>query len=183
MESAEINTVTSPVSSTLSPLQSLLKEVFASATKNNWDHILPPPNKIQQIKQLIIKFHACRKYIDPTRIWELDDDSFLIRIENVYPTTYFVRCTLKQAIHLDISQIPLIPYITSSMSDLDKEILRINNVFTKFADASPFIFEVQINVTRSNTSSSRAYISQKNIVEILLAHAPLVPKSTYTKRT
>ena len=97
----------SPIASALSPLEFLLLDVFASASKYQWKTMLPLHNKVQQIKQLIIKFHTCKKYVDSTRIWELEDDLYLIRLENVYPNLYVTKCTLKQAIHFDISQIPL----------------------------------------------------------------------------
>ena len=163
MASDENNMATSPATSALLPLELLLKDVFASASKNSWKTIMPLHNKIQQIKQQIIKFHRCKKYADPTRIWELEEDSYLIRLENIYPTIYVTKCTLQHAIHLDISQIPLVPYVTSFMSDLDKETLRINNVFARFPEVSPFIFEVQIDVTATHISSRRAYISQQEI--------------------
>jgi len=167
----------SPVTPTLSPLEFLL---FASASKTNWQPTLPPFNKIQQIKQLIIKFHKCNKYVDLTRIWKLDEDCYLIRLDNIFPTIYVTKCTLQQAIHLEISQIPLSPYFTSSPSDLDKETLRISTVFTKFPEVVSFVFEVQSGVTLNHISPRRAYISQLKIIDILLTHAPLIPKSTRT---
>ena len=136
MASDENKIEISPTLSEMSPLESLLKEVFASASKNNWATKLPPHDKIQQIKQLIIKFHTCKKYVDPTKIWELNADLYLIRLENIFPTIYITKCTLQQAIHLNITQIPLVPHITSSTSDLDKETLRISNLFSSFPEAS-----------------------------------------------
>ena len=63
------------------------------------------------------------------------------------------------------------------MSDLDKEALRITNVFARFPDFAPFVFEVQIDITTTVVSATRAYIFQQKIIDILLAHAPLAPKS------
>jgi len=178
MASDENKIEISPTLSEMSPLESLLKEVFASASKNNWATKLPPHDKIQQIKQLIIKFHTCKKYVDPTKIWELNADLYLIRLENIFPTIYITKCTLQQAIHLNITQIPLVPHITSSISDLNKETLRISNLFSRFPEASPFVVEAQIDVTATYISARRAYISQQKIISILLTHAPLIPTST-----
>lgn len=174
----ENNLAISPISSALSPLELLLKDVFASASKNHWKNALPSPNKIQHIKQLIIKLHTCKRYADPTRIWEIDDDCYLIRIDDNYPTVYVTKCTLQQAIHFETSQIPFFPHITSSMADLDKDTLRIASVFTRFPEVAPFIFEVQMDVTANTISSRRAHTFQKRIVNIFLTQAPLVPKST-----
>jgi len=178
MASDENEIEISPISSELSPLESLLKEVFASASKHNWTTKLPTHDKIQQIKQLIIKFQTCTKYANPTKIWEIDADLYLIRLENIFPTMYITKCTLQQAIHLNITQIPLVPHITSSISELDKDTLRISSLFSKFPEASPFVFEVQTDVNAPYISATRAYKTQQTIINILLIHAPLIPMST-----
>jgi len=123
---------------TASPISSLLHEVFANATASNWKYSLPPCDKIQQIKQLIIKFHTCKDYVQSNNLWELGEDLYVIRLDNLYPNIYITKSTLQQAIHLNISQIPLVPYLTSSLSELDKETLRIIAMFTQFPDVTPF---------------------------------------------
>jgi len=161
-----------------SPISSLLSEVCTNTTHSNWIFKLPSCNKIQQIKQQGINFNTCAGLVHPNDVWELDEDQFLIRLDNQYPNVYVTKCTVQQAIHLNTSQIPFIPYSVFSLSDIENETLRINSMFSKFPDVTPFIFELQIDHTGTNTSSKRVSDSNKRITNIFLQHAPLIPKST-----
>jgi len=177
---AGANTQTSPVHMLMaSPISSLLQEAFANTNQPNWKYKLPPVDKVQQIKQLIITFHTCKTYVDSNSLWELGEDLYVIRLDNLYPNVYITKCTLQQAIHWNISQIPLLPYFASSLSDIDKETLRINTMFTLFPEVAPFIFELQIDDNIRHASSHRAYSSQRKMTNMFLQHAPLIPKSTH----
>ena len=105
-------------------------------------------------------------------------DTFLIKIGIAEPILCFVKCTLEQATHLMVSQIPLAPYIVADKTDLDTELLRIHGVFAKFPDASPFIFEMMIVSQSTNLSSIQAHVSLRKILDVILDYAPLIPKST-----
>ena len=161
-----------------SPISSLLQEVFTNTTASNWKYSLPPCDKIQHIKQLIIKFHTCKDFVQSNNLWELGEDLYIIRLDNLYPNICITKRTLQHAVHLNISQIPLIPYVTSSLSELDKEALCITAMFTQFPDVAPFIFELQINENIRYTSSHRAHNSQCKIIDLFLQNAHLMPKST-----
>ena len=170
---------TSPVDMlTTSPISSLLREVFTNTTVSNWKYSLPPCDKIQQIKQLIIKFHTCKDYVQSNNLFEVGEDLYIIRLDNLYPNIYITKGTLQHAVHLNISQIPLIPYVTSSLAELDKEALRITMMFAQFPDVAPFVFELQINENFRHINSHRAHNSQCKIINLFLQNAPLMPKST-----
>jgi len=169
---------TSPVDMlTTSPISFLLSEVFTNTTASNWKYSLPPCDKILQIKQLIIKFHTCKDYVQSNNLFEVGEDLYIIRLDNLYPNIYVTKGTLQHAVHLNISQIPLIPYVTSSLSEIDKETLRITAMFAQFPDVAPFIFELQINENIRHTTSHRAHNSQCKIINLFLQNAPLMPKS------
>jgi len=83
-----------------SPISSLLQEVFTNTTASNWKYSLPPCDKIQQIKQLIIKFHMCKDHVQSNNLWELGEDLYIIRLDNLYPNIYITKGTLQHAVHL-----------------------------------------------------------------------------------
>jgi len=158
------------------PVTSLLQEVFQKTTPKIQEQILPLPYATQLIMDFIIKFHTYNQFVDHENIWEIDDDTFLIRLGE--PHLYVVKCMLQEAILLNAKQIPFMTVTTHSLADQNKETLRIGQILAKFPDILPCIFQMQLNVSHWESSSIPAASSQKRILELLLNQAPLPPKTT-----
>ena len=157
-------------------MTSLLQDVFPKTNPKIPKQSLPLPYATQLIMDFMGKFHTYNQFVDHENIWEIDEDTFLIRLGE--PHLHAVKCTLQQAILLNAKQIPFVPVTTHSLADQNKETLRIDQILAKFPDISPCIFQIQLNVSHWDSSSIPAVPSQKRILALILSQAPLLPKTT-----
>jgi len=132
----------------------------------------------ERLQQIIIRFHESATNSDSIVIWELEPDTFLIKFESEPVAPFFAKCTLAQAETLQPLQIPFIPFIVDDNSFLDLELLRINNFFAKFPDASPIFLEVVPTPPSLKPLVPCAHITHKRLAKLLLNFAPLLPQAT-----
>ena len=130
----------------------------------------------QSILDYIIKFHTYSQFVDHTKIWEIDEDTYLIRFEE--PHLYLTICTLHQAIILTSKQIPSSTILTSNTADQNKKIFRIGQILAKYADVAPCIFQVQVDPAYRGSASTLALQLQGQILRFCIESVPLLPKST-----
>jgi len=164
--------------STVLPSLTLLDEIF---DKINCEGPRPEQfsaSVIEQLQQIIIRFHETDTIFESRVIWELEPDTFLIKFESEPAASYFSKCTLAQAKTLQPLQMPFIPFIVDDNSFLDLEILRINNFFAKFPDASPIFLEVVPTPPSPKPLVPCAHITHKRLAKLLLDFAPLLPQAT-----
>jgi len=166
------------ISSPVLPSLTLLDEIFDKITCESPRHEQFSTSVNEQLQQIIIQFHEADIILNSRIIWELEPDSFLIKFATEPMASYFVKCTLAQAKTLQSHQIPFIPFIVDDNSFLDLEILRINNFFAKFPDASPIFLEVVPTSPSPNPMVPCAHITHKRLAKLLLDFVPLLPQAT-----
>ena len=166
------------ISSPVLPSLTLLDDIFDKITCESPRQEQFSTSVTEQLQQIIIQFHEADIILDFRIIWELEPDTFLIKLATEPIASYFVKCTLAQAKTLQPHQIPFIPFIVDDNSFLDLEILRINNFFAKFPDASPIFLEVVPTAPSPNPVVPCAHITHKRLAKLLLDFAPLLPQAT-----
>jgi len=160
------------------PSLSMLDEIFDKITCESPDSEQLSKSVTEQLQQIIIQFYEDDIILNPRVIWELEPDTFLIKLATEPMASYFVKCTLPQAKTLQPHQIPLITFIVDDNSFLDLEILRINNFFAKFPDASPIFLEIVPTPPSINPTVPCAHITHKRLAKLLLDFVPLLPQTT-----
>jgi len=166
------------ISSPVLPSLTLLDEIFDKITCESPRHEQFSTSVTEQLQQIIIQFHEADIILNPRIIWELEPDTFLIKFATEPMASYFAKCTPAQAKTLQPHQIPFIPFIVDDNSFLDLEILRMNNFFAKFPDASPIFLEIVPTPPSPNPMVPCAHITHKRLAKLLLDFVPLLPQAT-----
>ena len=160
------------------PSLSMLDEIFDKITCESPNYEQLSKSVTEQLQQIIIQFYEEDIILNPRVIWELEPDTFLIKFATEPMASYFAKCTPAQAKTLQPHQIPLITFIVDDNSFLDLEILRINNFFAKFPDASPIFLEIVPTPPSTNPMVPCAHITHKRLAKLLLDFVPLLPQTT-----
>jgi len=129
----------------------------------------------QFILDAIIKFETHTQYVDHSKFWEIDGDTFVIEHDDF--NTFIAKCTLHQAIILTPIQIPIILIRVSSTKEQVKLLFRIATFAAKLEDLSTCIFHVQITPDSTPVSSISSLPTQQELLTLLLINAPMLPKS------
>jgi len=130
----------------------------------------------QLILDYIIKFHTYSQFLDHTKIWQIDEDTYIIRLDD--PHLYLTKCTLNQAVLLTNKQIPSSTIITNNIADQNKEIFRTGQILAKYPDVSPCIFQVQLKSSYRGSASTLAVHLQEQILRFFIESVPLLSKPT-----
>jgi len=150
----------------------VLSELPSSQTQ------LQPQNLLQTtqfILDAITKFVTHTQYVDHSKFWEIDGDTFVIEHDDF--NTFIAKCTLHQAIILTPIQIPVLLIRVSSTKDQVKLLFRIAAFAAKLEDLSPCIFHVQIIPDSAHVSLTSSLPTQQDLLTLLLTNAPMLPKS------
>ena len=135
--------------------------------------------QIPLIQDAVIKFSTNHSLINDHKFWEIDSDTYVV--ENDYINTFLVKCTLHQAIFLNRFQFPAITILTPSSDEQFKLLFRISTFLAKYEDLSPLIFHLQIQPETAPKPSHIALETHKQVMSMILTHAPMLPKSVLTK--
>jgi len=166
-----------PTLPVVSPIATpLLQDVAQNSTPKVQESSLDIQHTIQLILDYIIKFHTYNQFVDHTNIWEIDEDTYLIRLGE--PHLYLAKFTLHQALMVSSKQILSTTILANQVADQNKELFRLGQILAKYPDLSPCIFQVRLTESYRGSSSIAAVHSQIQILKFLLEHAPLLPKST-----
>jgi len=150
----------------------VLSELPSSQTQSQPQNIL---QTTQFILDAITKFLTHTQYVDHSKFWEIDGDTFVIEHDDF--NTFIAKCTLHQAIILTPIQIPVLLIRVSSTKDQVKLLFRIADFATKLEDLSPCIFHVQIILDSAHVSLTSSLPTQQDLHTLLLINAPMLPKS------
>ena len=85
-----------------------------------------PPNLLQMTQfklDAIIKTESHIQYIDHSKFWEVDGDTFVIKYDD--SNTFIAKCTLHQAIVLMPIQIQVLLIVVASAKDQAKLLLHV----------------------------------------------------------
>jgi len=136
------------------------------------------PQNLLQMTQFkldaIIKTESHIQYIDHSKFWEVDGDTFVIKYDD--SNTFIAKCTLHQAIVLTPIQIPILLVVVASIKDQAKLLLRVAAFVAKFDDLPPCIFQLQIQPGFHQLSPILALPTHRDALDLFLNHAPLLPK-------
>ena len=163
-----------PTEQSATPEQPIQSNDNRTPTLWGWIH-----QQIPLIQDAVIKFSTNYSLINSHKFWEIDSDTYVV--ENDYINTFMVKLTLHQAIFLNRFQIPAITILVPSSDEQFKLLFKISTFLAKYEDLSPCIFHLQIQPETAPKPSHIALETHKQIMSMILTHAPMLPKSVLTK--